>query len=79
MHITEVARQTGATVDQIRYLEKKGYIRAQWAHLKNRLVRDYVEAEIQKIELIVKYLTQGFKYDVAYEKAMVEMKQPRLV
>jgi DNA-binding transcriptional MerR regulator len=79
MRITEVAKSTGATPDQVRYLEKKKYIRSRWKRLKTRRVRDYSATEVHKIEHIIKYLDQGFKYDIAYQKAMEELAQPRLV
>ena len=79
MRITEVAKSTGATPDQVRYLEKKKYIRSRWKQLKTRRVKDYSATEVRKIEHIIKYLDQGFKYDIAYQKAMEELAQPRLV
>ena len=79
MRITEVAKRIGATSDEIRYFETKGYIRSRWKRLNTRRVRDYSEAEIRKIELIVKYRRQGFQHGVAYEKALEEMERPRLV
>ena len=79
MHITQLAKRTGATPDQVRYLERKGFIKPRWVRLKERRVRDYSEAEVRKIELILKYLNQGFKHDVAYQKAVEEMQRPRLL
>lgn len=79
MHITELARRTGGTIDQIRYLERKGYIESSWVQLNNRRVRNYTESEVKKIEIVVKYLHQGFRYDVAYQKAIEEMQSPRLI
>ncbi len=79
MRITEVARRTGATPDQVRYLEKKKYIRSRWKRLKTRRVRDYSATEVCKIAHIMHYLAQGFKYDIAYQKAREELAQPRLV
>lgn len=79
MRMTEVAKCTGATPDQVRYLEKKKYIRSRWKRLKTRRVRDYSVTEVRKIEYIIKYLDQGFKYDIAYQKAMEELAQPRLI
>ena len=79
MHITELARRTGGTIDQIRYLERKRYIEPSWVQLKNRYVRDYPESEVHKVEIIVQYLCQGFRYDVAYQKAMEEIQSPRLI
>ncbi len=78
MRITAVARRVGTTTDQIRYLERKKYVKGRWRRLKNRRVRDYGETEIRKAELIIKYLNQGFKHDFAYLKAMEEIRQPRL-
>jgi len=77
--IHEASKLTGASTDQIRYLEKKGYIESTWKELKQRRVRDYSDTEVLKIQLIVKYLSQGFKYSVAYEKAMDELRRPRLL
>ncbi len=79
MRITEVAKSTGATPDQVRYLEKKKYIRSRWKQLKTRRVKDYSATEVRKIEHIIKYLDQGFKYDIAYQKAMEELDQPHLI
>ena len=79
MRITQTAKRTGATPDQIRYLERKKYIRTRWKRLRKRRVRDYPEAEVRKIELMIKYLDQGFRYETAYEKAVEEMERPRLV
>ena len=79
MRITETAKQMGATPDEIRYFEKKGYIRSHWRRLNKRRVREYSGAEVRKIELIVKYRRQGFEHDVAYRKALEEMERPRLV
>ena len=79
MRITEVSRQTGASPDLIRYLEAKGFITADRIVVHTRKVRDYSESTLTTIGLIVKYLNQGFKYDVAYQKALDERRQPRLV
>ncbi len=79
MRITDVAKATGATSDEIRYFEKKGYIKSRRKRLNTRLVRDYSATEVLKIELIVKYRRQGFQHDTAHTKAMEEMQRPRLV
>lgn len=73
MRITEVAKQLGILPDQIRWFEKKGYIKPGWTFLKHRRVRDYPEDEVRKIGRIVKYRRQGFEHDVAYQKAMEEL------
>ena len=79
MYITELAKDTGASVDQIRYLEKKGFVESTWMKLRKRKVRYYSEEEATKVRLIIKYLDQGFRYDVAYEKAIEEIQSPQLI
>ena len=79
MRITELARLTGATTDQIRYLERKRYIHPSWVNLNKRRVRNYNDGDAHKVVTIIKYLYQGFRYDIAYRKAMEEMQNPRLI
>ena len=79
MYITKLAKDTGASVDQIRYLEKKGFVESTWMKLRKRKVRFYSEEEVTKVRLIIKYLDQGFRYDVAYEKTTEEIRSPQLI
>ena len=79
MRITELAKLTGATTDQIRWFENKGFIQCNWVTPKDRTIRDYQEPEVRKVELITKYRREGFELDVAYEKAIEELEHPRLI
>jgi DNA-binding transcriptional MerR regulator len=79
MRITEFARKTGATIDELRYIEKKGFITSGRTRLKQREVRQYPETDIRKIELIIKYRRQGFTWDTAFHKALQEMEKPSLL
>jgi DNA-binding transcriptional MerR regulator len=76
--ITAIARLTGASADEIRYLEAKGFIRSSRLRLKQRKVRQYQDSDIPKIQAIIKYRRQGFTWNVAYQKAMKEMETPPL-
>jgi DNA-binding transcriptional MerR regulator len=78
MHITEMSRVTGASVDEIRYMERKGFLDSVVTRLRRRKVRDYQEADIRKVKLIIKYRRQGFTWDVASKKAMQDLQQPQL-
>ena len=78
LRITQLARQTGASVDEIRYLEKKGFIKSAKARLKQREVRQFQEQDIRTIELIIKYRRQGFTWNVAFQKARQEIDRPAL-
>jgi len=76
--ITELARKTGASVDELRYLERKGFVSPIRARLKQRKVRKYEDADIHKMQLTIKYRREGFTWDVAFQKAMQELRKPRL-
>lgn len=78
IRITKLARLSGASVDELRYLEKKGFIKSIRTQLKQRRVREYQDGDIRKLELIIKYKRQGFTWDTAFHKALVEMKNPSL-
>lgn len=79
MRITELAKRLRVTTDQIRYLERKGYVESIWTQLDKRRIRYYPEREINKLELLIKYLDQGFRYDIAYQKTVEEMQNPQLL
>ena len=79
MRITELARLSGASTDEIRWFESKGFIQCSWVTPKKRAVRDYPESEVQKVKLIKKYRREGFELNIAYQKAMAELESPRLI
>ncbi len=76
--ITDLARATGASVDEIRYLEAKGFIKSSRVRLLTRHVREYEGSDVKKVETIIKYRRQGYTWDVAYQKANKEMENPTL-
>ena len=78
IRITELARRTGASVDELRYLERKGFVSPMRARLKRREVRQYQDRDVPKLQLTIKYRRQGFTWDVAFEKALEELQSPRL-
>ena len=78
LRITELAKQTGASVDEIRYLEAKGFIKSKRTKLKTREVRQFEEANVRTIECIIKYRRQGFTWKTAHEKARQEIDKPAL-
>jgi len=78
IRITELARKTGASVDELHYLEKKGFVSPVRMELKQRKVRQYPEADIRKLQLTIHYRREGFTWDAAYQKALQELEHPRL-
>jgi DNA-binding transcriptional MerR regulator len=55
LRITELARKTGASVDEIHYLEKKGFIQSVKSRLTEREVRQFQDTDARKIQVIIKY------------------------
>lgn len=78
LRITELARKTGASVDEIHYLEKKGILKSKKVKLKQRVVRQFDEEGTRTLEIIIKYRRQGFTWKVAYEKSRQEIDKPAL-
>ncbi len=65
-------------MDELRYLEKKGFVSSVRLELKQRKVRQYPDADIRKLQLTIKYRRQGFTWDAACQKALQEQENPRL-
>ncbi|CAG1066702.1 hypothetical protein BAC1_02331 [uncultured bacterium] len=60
------------------YLEQKGFIKPQKITIGDKEFREYSEEDVRKVEYIWKYLKKGFKYKIAFEKAMEEIQNPQL-
>lgn len=60
------------------YLEQKGFIKPTKTVIGEKEFRQYSEEDVKKVEYIWKYLKKGFKYKVAYAKAMEELASPQL-
>ncbi len=60
------------------YLEQKGFISPKKTVIGEKEFREYSDEDLKKIEHIWKYLKKGFKYKVAYAKAMEEIAHPPL-
>jgi DNA-binding transcriptional MerR regulator len=78
LRITNLARMIGASVDELRYLERKGFINPVRAQIPRRKVRQYQDADVRKLQLIIKFRRQGFTWDAAFKRAMRELESPSL-
>jgi len=78
LRITELARKTGASVDEVHYLEKKGFVQSVKSKLTEREVRHFQDTDVRKVELIIKYRRKGFTWDMAFQKAEQELNNPTL-
>lgn len=79
LRISEVSKQAGVSTDLVRYLESKGFVEPEWIQLKQRTVRDYPEDQVALIKAIALYINEGFKHDVAFEKAKLQVENPKLI
>jgi DNA-binding transcriptional MerR regulator len=79
IHITEMARETGASADEIRYIERKGAINPQRIKIKQRRVREFSEGDTLKVKLIIKYRRTGYTWSAAIEKGLLELQNPSLL
>jgi DNA-binding transcriptional MerR regulator len=77
--ITELARLTGASVDEVRYLEAKRFIESRRVRLVRRMVRAYDDSDVKKVQLAIKFRRQGFTWDTAFQKALKELANPTLL
>lgn len=76
--ITEMARLAEASVDEVRYLERKGLLSSVRTKLQRREVRQFDESDVEKLRLAIKYRRQGFTWDASCQKALLELENPTL-
>lgn len=70
MQTLEVLKKIDIPRHKLYYLEQKGYINPKKRTRGDLEMREYTEEDFRKIQIIWKFLKQGFKHKVAYQKAM---------
>jgi len=78
MQTSDILEKIDIPRHKLYYLEQKGYIHPKKVPRGELEAREYTEEDFKKIQLIWKYLKQGFKHKIAYEKAMEELSNPQL-
>jgi len=73
MTTTELLEKIDIPRHKLYYLEQKGYINPKRHSMGELEVREFSQADFEKVKIIWKYLRQGFKHKIAYQKAMEEM------
>ncbi|PNV85474.1 MAG: hypothetical protein C0610_11690 [Desulfobacteraceae bacterium] len=76
---SEVVNEVGIPRQKLYYLEQKAFVKPETERRGEKTFRFYPDREVEKIRAIWKYLRQGFRYRAAYERALEELKQPRLL
>jgi len=74
MRTKDVLKKIDIPREKIYYLEYKGFIKPKRIPMGEIEAREFSKEDFKKIETIWKYLKQGFKHKVAYQKAMEELK-----
>ncbi len=73
MKTSDIIYQANIPRHKLYYLEQKGYVTPERIPKGDLEIREYTEEDLQKVILIWKYLQDGFKHKVAYQKAMEEL------
>ena len=73
MQTLEVLKKIDIPRHKLYYLEQKGYINPKKITRGDLEMREYTEDDFRKIQIIWKFLKQGFKHKVAYQKAMEDL------
>jgi len=70
----EVVEEIGIPRQKLYYLEQKGFVEPTTEQRGEKPFRYYSQSEFEKIRLIWKYWQQVFRYRVAYQKAIRDLK-----
>jgi len=70
MQTSDLLKKINIPRHKLYYLEQKGYIKPKKITRGDLEMRDYTEEDFLKIQVIWKFLKQGFKHKAAYKKAM---------
>ena len=76
---SEVVNEVGIPRQKLYYLEQKAFVKPKTEQRGEKTFRFYPDGEVEKIRTIWKYLKQGFRYRAAYERALDELEQPKLL
>jgi DNA-binding transcriptional MerR regulator len=76
MNTSDVIKKTGIPRQKLYYLEQKGYISPKKTHVGEKAFREFDEIDVQLIHWIWTYLKDGFRYRIAYEKALKKIGNP---
>ncbi len=70
MNTTEVLKHTGIPRQKLYYLEQKGYVSPKKVRVGEKAFREFDDRDVQLIFWIWAYLKDGFRYRIAYAKAL---------
>ena len=77
MNTSKILEKINIPRHKLYYLEQKGYIKPKRIPMGDLEAREFNQSDFKKVKTIWKYLQQGFKHKVAYEKAREEINERR--
>jgi DNA-binding transcriptional MerR regulator len=77
MTTTEILKLVPIPRHKLYYLEQKGFVSPRKNRSGDVEFRDWTSDEAEKLQVIWKYLQEGFKYRVAERKAYEELNSRR--
>ncbi len=73
MKTSDIIHKAKIPRHKLYYLEQKGYVSPKRIPKGDLEIREYTEQDLEKVIYIWKYLQNGFKHKVAYQKAMEDL------
>ena len=77
MRTSDILKKLSIPRHKLYYLEQKGYIKPKRIPMGELGAREYSEEDFRMLELIWKYLQNGFKHRIAYQKALEDLQNPK--
>ena len=75
MKTSELLEKIDIPRHKLYYLEQKSYINPKRIPMGDIEAREFSQSDFLKVKSIWKYLQQGFKHKVAFQKAIEEIEQ----
>ncbi len=79
MRTAELLEKIDIPRHKLYYLEQKRYVEPRRIPMGDLEAREFSRSDFARVKVIWKYLQQGFKHKVAFQKAMEELKGKKQV
>ena len=79
MKTSEILNKIDIPRHKLYYLEQKGYVRPRRIPMGDLEAREFSKEDFERVNMIWKYLKQGFKHKAAYEMATKELEAQNAV
>jgi DNA-binding transcriptional MerR regulator len=73
MVTSEVLQLVDIPRHKLYYLEQKGFVRPRKVQVGEREFRNYSPEQVERVRVLWKYLSAGFRYSAARQKAEAEL------